>query len=253
MTTFGGPLDYWILKRFFPRDIESSSSRPKHLEPYELRIVKAVGREKWSQWKDGTIVDFGCGSGDGAIELALSGARRVIGIDIRPELINAAEQRAIGAGVEEHCTFLLNPPKFPVDTIVSIDAFEHFLDPAAVLKSMSTILADNGRVIASFGPTWYHPRGGHLFSVFPWAHLILSEQGLCRWRRDFRKDGATRFAEVEGGLNRMTIRRFKKLVDDSPLKFEKLECRPIHALRFLHCRWTREFLTSITECILVKR
>jgi hypothetical protein len=54
--------------------------------------------------------------------------------------------------------------------------------------------------------------GGHLFSVFPWAHLIFSEQALIRWRSDFKSDGATRFSEVAGGLNQMTIRRFERLI-----------------------------------------
>jgi hypothetical protein len=78
----------------------------------------------------------------------------------------------------------------------------------------------------SFGPTWHHPYGGHLFSVFPWAHLIFSEKALTRWRSDLRDDGATRFGEVAGGLNQMTIRRFEELVADSRLCFDRLNsCR----------------------------
>ncbi len=38
----------------------------------------------------------------------------------------------------------------------------------------------HGAVYASFGPTWYHPLGGHLFSVFPWAHPIFSEKEPIR-------------------------------------------------------------------------
>src|SRR5205807_8614745 len=112
------------------------------------------------------------------------------------------------------------------EVIVSIDAFEHFEDPAAILKIMDGLLADNGKVVASFGPTWYHPYGGHLFSVFPWAHLVFTEKALIRWRSDIRSDGATQFNEVEGGLNGMTIRRFKTIVKASPFQIHSFEAVP---------------------------
>ncbi len=63
---------------------------------------------------------------------------------------------------------------------------------------MDAMLKPGGRLYASFGPTWFHPYGGHLFSVFPHAHLIFTERSLIRWRSDFKSDGATRFHEVAG-------------------------------------------------------
>src|ERR1041385_4952904 len=39
------------------------------------------------------------------------------------------------------------------DIIVSIDAFEHFSDPAAILTLMGTLLKPGGALFASFGPT----------------------------------------------------------------------------------------------------
>jgi SAM-dependent methyltransferase len=137
--------------------------------------------------------------------------------------------------------------------VVSLDAFEHFADPEAILQSMSTLLRPAGEVLVSFGPTWYHPLGGHLFSVFPWAHLIFSEQALIRWRSTFKTDGATRFGEVAGGLNQMTIAKFEQLVAGSHLKFTDLEVVPIRKLRRFHNHLTREFTTAIVRCRLVKR
>ncbi len=102
------------------------------------------------------------------------------------------------------------PARTKAEVIVSLDSFEHFGDPAGVLAVMHDLLKPGGVIIATFGPTWYHPLGGHLFSVFPWAHLLFSEQALIRWRADIRSDGATRFGEVEGGLNQMTIARFER-------------------------------------------
>src|SRR5207244_8983444 len=115
---------------------------------------------------------------------------------------------------------------------------------------MNTLLQPEGEVLVSFGPTWYHPLGGHLFSVFPWAHLMFSEKAFIRWRSTFKTDGATRFSEVAGGLNQMTIARFAKLVADSPFDFGKLELIPIRKLRRLHNRLTREFTTAVVRCRL---
>jgi hypothetical protein len=129
----------------------------------------------------------------------------------------------------------------------------HFADPAGILRITNTLLPPTGEVLVSFGTTWYHPWGGHLFSVFPWAHLIFSEKALIRWRSAFRTDGATRFSEVAGGLNQMTIAKFEELIAGSPLRFASLELVPITKLRRFHNRLTREFTTAIVRCRLVKR
>lgn len=154
--------------------------------------------------------------------------------------------------MESICTFGQLAP-CPGDVVVSLDSFEHFARPEEVLGVMHGLLRPGGVVVTSFGPTWYHPLGGHLFSVFPWAHLIFSERALLRWRSDFKNDGATRFDEVAGGLNQMTMTRFDKLVARSPLKLESLELVPIRRIRPLHNRLTREFTTAIVRCRMISR
>ncbi len=134
-----------------------------------------------------------------------------------------------------------------------MDAFEHFADPSGILNIMGALLRPAGEALVSFGPIWYHPLGGHLFSVFPWAHLVFSEKALIGWRSAFKSDGATRFSEVAGGLNQMTIAKFEKLVADSSLQFAELELVPIRKLRRFHNHLTREFTTAIVRCRLVKR
>jgi hypothetical protein len=137
----------------------------------------------------------------------------------------------------------------PVDAIISTDAFEHFDDPESVLRRR--LIKDDGVVIVEFGPTWLHPLGGHLFSVFPWAHLIFTERVLIRWRSDFKSDGATRFGEAAGGLNRMTIARWERLVAGRGFSLSRNELVPIRAARLLHNRLTREWFTAIVRARLV--
>lgn len=193
-----------------------------------------------------SVIDFGCGDGGEAVELAERGAR-VFGVDIRENVLEVARQRCPSGwfGFAEDL-----PEK--VDYIISLDSFEHFGDPAAILRIMAELLKSGGSVLTCFGPTWYHPLGGHLFSVFPWAHLIFSEAALIRWRADIRSDGATRFSETEGGLNQMTIRRFEQLVADSSLQIDHMECVPIRKAAPLHNRLTREFLTAVVRCRMIR-
>jgi SAM-dependent methyltransferase len=241
-------IEYRILKMICPGAPDDTETA--YQGKSKLRVL--LGDEFFSRIVGKTVVDFGCGTGSAAVEIAQNGAARVFGIDIREDILQTARQKAAAAGVDDRCTFTLTAPE-PADIIVSVDAFEHFADPAAILRVMEGLLRPSGEVVLSFGPTWYHPLGGHLFSVFPWAHLIFTEKALIRWRSTFKTDGATRFSEVAGGLNQMTIARFERLVAASPLQFARLEIVPIRKLRPLHNRLTREFTTAIVRCRLIKR
>jgi SAM-dependent methyltransferase len=216
------------------------------------KLAVLMGDEFFNKIAGKVVIDFGCGEGAEAVEMAGRGAKRVIGIDIREEVLQAATQRAVSTGVQNTCLFVSSTKEL-ADIVVSLDAFEHFADPAGILRIMNTLLQPTGEVLVSFGPTWYHPLGGHLFSVFPWAHLIFSEKALIRWRSTFKTDGATRFSEVAGGLNQMSIAKFEELIAGSPLRFASLELVPIKKLRRVHNRLTREFTTAIVRCRLVKR
>lgn len=242
-------LEYRILKLIAPAE-------PGHMDgsayagKSKLRVL--LGEELIASLCGKRVIDFGCGDGAEAVDLVKSGARYVTGIDIRQDLLDAATVRARSEGVADRCRFAMTATE-KADAIVTIDSFEHFADPAGILRTMHELLVPGGFVAASFGPTWLHPLGGHLFSMIPWAHLIFSEQALIRWRADIRSDGATRFAEVEGGLNQMTIRRFEQLVRDSPFHLEHLETVPIRRLGRVHGRLTREFTTAIVRAKLVRR
>ncbi len=101
------------------------------------------------------------------------------------------------------------------------------------------------------GPLWKHPYGGHFFSPFPWAHLLLSEKALVKWRNlFFPTDQATHFGDVSGGLNQMTISTFKKIVQASAFEIERLELPPIKGRRWLQLLLGLERGTSEVKAIL---
>lgn len=247
----GGELGYRVLQRFpTPQSWQSrlstaSSPRPGKLETY-------WGREVWDELADRTVIDFGCGTGGDSLEMAKHGARQVIGLDIVPEALAIAAAAAERANVADRCSFQTTTTQ-KADAILSIDSFEHFADPAGILRTMAELLKPDGTVFVSFGPPWLHPYGGHSFSVFPWAHLLFTERALLRWRSRYCDDGATRFHEVRGGLNRMTISRFSRLVRESPLRFTEFRAIPIRPVRLFHNRLTRELFTSMVRCKLTRR
>jgi hypothetical protein len=53
----------------------------------------------------------------------------------------------------------------------------------------------------------------------PWAHLIFPEQVIFAERKRFRPDeDPTRFEEIRGGLNRMTLVKFLDTMERSDLE-----------------------------------
>lgn len=249
MGILGGRIGYWILRRVAPRGHVAAENA---YSTKDTKLKQFFGDDFFDTIKGKTVFDFGCGQGAQAVEMALMGAGRVIGLDIQQRALAKAAELAQRHSVSDRCTFGTSTNEL-ADIILSKDAFEHFSDPSAILRQMSLLLKPGGYVLAAFGPTWLHPYGGHLFSAFPWAHLIFTERALIRWRSDFKSDGATRFSEVEGGLNQLTIRRFEQIVDESPLRLEYIECLPIKGISLLTSPILREFGSSIVCCKLIRK
>lgn len=250
MGFIGGSLGSALLRAIAPPPPERGGD-PESGQ--DLKLERYFGPEFLDHLRGKTLIDFGCGDGVQAVMIAKQVPDcRVIGLDIQPRFLEKARVRATRSGVADRCHFAETTDE-RADVIISIDAFEHFSDPASILETMSGLLKPGGEVMASFGPTWLHPYGGHLFSVFPWAHLIFTERALIRWRAEFRPDGATRFCEVEGGLNQIRIADFERLVADSPLAVDWLESVPVRNLSFLRWKPLREFGSSIVRCRLACR
>jgi SAM-dependent methyltransferase len=250
----GGAVGYRVLCWLKP----PVEMKEKHWNPVpehdsQPRLSRYFGPPLWAAVADKVVIDYGCGTGADAIELARHGARRVVGIDRDPRVLVEATDRARNAGVSDRCTFD-TATSVTADVVVSCDTFEHVDSLDDSLGEISRMLAPGGVVWASFGPPWYHPKGGHIFAVCPWAHLLFTEAALTRWRSAFTRGPVTSFQQV--GLNRMSVGRFIETVNRSPLAFDHLELVPIRKVRSLgaqHVRLTRELVTSVVKCRLVRR
>jgi SAM-dependent methyltransferase len=240
-------IQFALLKRF------AELSPQANLDTQNRRPLQSCFDSTFPQRvKDAVVIDFGSGLGADTIEMSRMGAERAIGIEIRENLVELSRNKTN----LYNCHFYTKLPqdlRSKADLVISVDAFEHFEDPALILNHMYDTLRPDGVAMISFGPPWKHPRGGHLFSVFPWAHLILSEAALIKWRTLYIKDGAKKFNEVEGGLNQMTIKDFIKYVDQSQFEMVSLNCTPIRGFSLFQKLLGREYFTSSVQATLKKR
>lgn len=248
MGILGGALGYQLLRRISEDGNTGYNDGSAYRGKSKLEVL--FGSGIWTDIAGKVVLDFGCGAGLQSVELAQRGARHVYGVDTFSPILAQARENAVRFGVADRCTFTSQAAE-PADVILALDSFEHFSDPAAILRTMRRLVRPGGFVLTSFGPTWYHPLGGHVFSVFPWAHFVFSEPAFLRWFAHFNFDGHTSFESV--GLNRMTIGRFERIVASSEWRNASFEAVPIRKLRWLHNRLTREFTTSIVRCRLTPR
>ena len=141
------------------------------------------------------------------------------------------------------------------DIVISQNSIEHFRDPQNILNTMKDLLKPGGRIMIIFGPPWYAPYGSHMhyFTKIPWVNIIFSEKTVMNVRAHFRNDGATKYEDVESGLNKMSVRRFEKIIESSKTKVYSKRYRCVKGLNFLsYAPFLRELFINQIDCVLVK-
>ena len=202
------------------------------------------------------VLDFGCGYGLQAIAMVQGGASHVVGVDI--VYAKKAAENAAAQGCADRTRFYHTLPAELCGTfelVLSCRSFEHFPDPAAVLAQMREAAAVGGRVVISFAEPWWSPTGSHMnfFTRVPWANLWFSEKTLMAVRSRFRDDGATHFEDVVGGLNKMTLAKFERLIAGCGLQEEFRQYYTTKRLPFVdRIPFLREFFVSAVAVILRK-
>lgn len=178
------------------------------------------------------IADFGCGTGLQSTALVQEEGCHVCGIDTNLDTLTKAKAAAVKLDIgDDNIAFVDQPTEEMVgtfDIVISQNSMEHFADPTAVVNTMKSLIHKDGKVLITFGPPWLAPYGAHMyfFSKVPWINLLFSEKTVMNVRALYRDDGARRYEEVESGLNRMTLRRFEKIVSKSGLTitYRKYSC-----------------------------
>lgn len=209
--------------------------------------------------KNKIVVDIGCGRGEQIVGIAKNGARLAIGVEMR-KIFKNAEAWAADEGLCSRVKFTTDPIKClgagTSDIAYSLNAFEHFHNPEKILEDVYYILKHNGKFFVTFGPPWLAPFGVHHFFMikYPWAHLIFSESTILNIRKLYRDDNASKYEEVDGGLNKMTIKKYEKYVKESGFEFERLDKIPVRGLAALtKVPLLNEFFTSHIISVLIKK
>jgi SAM-dependent methyltransferase len=181
------------------------------------------------------VFDFGCGYGSTSLMLAQKGAARVVGVDMDEDRVAFAKHKLVS---EFSCLCgkvdfvvpgeLKDPSRTEerFDLVISQDCFEHYEDPIAIMNAIRSLLAEGGQVLIGFSPLWKSPFGGHIgyMTKAPWAHLIFPERIIMRERKRYRPDEDARtFAEMRGGLNKMTYAKFLATMRASGYDIDFLE------------------------------
>jgi len=173
-----------------------------------------------------TVLDVGCGGAVLCVEAARQGAAHVTGVDLSVDLARVYLERQ-DAQLASRVTLVetagdlgeLGDQRF--DLILSKDSFEHYDDPENFIATIAERLNPGGELVIGFGPLWKAPTGGHInyMTPLPWAHLLFSEDVIMAERRRFRpEENARRWSEVRGGLNQMSLKRFRRIIETSGLE-----------------------------------
>ena len=116
--------------------------------------------------KDKYVIDYGCGSGILAIAAALLGAKKVIGVDIDPQALEATQENAKRNGVTIETYLPENMPELaPSDLLLAnilagpLQSFAEYFSTIAKPNAdlvLSGILAEQAQdVISSYSP-WFN-------------------------------------------------------------------------------------------------
>lgn len=184
------------------------------------------------------------------------GAKSVVGIDIQD--LSVARNRAAELKCSDKVRFVdrLAPEIVGTfDVAVSCSSFEHFSDPEHILRQMIDSVKPGGIIIVSFAEPWYSPHGSHMnfFTKVPWVNLLFSEKAVMQVRSRFRNDGAVRYEDVEGGLNRMSLAKFEKIIRNSGMKIEFLDYYAVKRIPLVKkVPVIRELLVASAACVLRK-
>ncbi|MBP2675314.1 MAG: Methyltransferase type 11 [Deltaproteobacteria bacterium] len=128
-------------------------------------------------------LDYCCGNGEVAVEMARRGAKRVIGIDISDVAVRNATELAKAEGVGEICEFRVMDAErtdFPDDTFDVIHEYGalHHLDLEAAFRELSRILKPDGKLVCTealrHNPLirLYRKRTPHLRTEWEAEHIL---------------------------------------------------------------------------------
>jgi SAM-dependent methyltransferase len=127
------------------------------------------------------FLDVGCRDGMTCALLQQAGVE-AMGIDLDADGLNTGLIRA-GVSLRAMDAAAIDLEDGSVDYAFSFDAFEHFVDPARVLREMVRVVRPGGHVYLDFGPLYYSPSGEHAWRTItvPYCQFLFPKHVLNRY------------------------------------------------------------------------
>ena len=179
-------------------------------------------------FKNKSILDFGCGYGSLCVDIAKSGASSVTGIDLSKKLLNFARENlntnyntCSEKIIFEEKDLLKDKFNKKFDIIVTKDTFEHSLNLPNILNRFYDLLNDDGKAYIGFGPLYNSFNGDHGRTQlkFPWMHVIFPEKIIIN---RYNKKNSNKIKRIEDlGLSKYSFKDYKKIFSES--KFD-IDC-----------------------------
>jgi len=272
------------LNRVFPRPIDYEGDTDEAYSRWEFNSGRYMFERYFSDRVDiagKKVLDVGCGTGGKAAFYSTLSPQRLTAVDLLESNVERARSFAKSSGTGMDGFFAVaNAAALPFaddsfDVITATDTFEHFASPLEVLREMARVLQPGGNIVFYFTPH-RSPLGSHLYDVIhlPWCHLLVSDRvlfeavevALERAAAARGSDGphaavktdVSRMQEsYKQDLNKMTVRRFLRLVGEVPeLDLVWLHRKPLKTR--LLAPFTRippfdEFITALAIGQLTKR
>jgi SAM-dependent methyltransferase len=129
-------------ERFVPEIHRGGSIEAEHEARYRWAAQLARGR---------AVLDAGCGVGWGSVVLSDAGATSVTGVDINPDALASARERAGDRDAEFQQADLQALPfdDEAFDLVVCFEAIEHVDDPSRALDGLARVLSPGGQLVIS--------------------------------------------------------------------------------------------------------
>jgi SAM-dependent methyltransferase len=225
-----------------------------------------------AMFKGKRVLDIGSGAGGKTLYYASLGVEKIWGIDIVPHYQAEATALAAAKGMSEIAEFLTGDvtklpfPDHFFDVIIANDVMEHVDDPEGTLREVHRVLRPGGRFYTNF-PPYYHPHGAHLSDVIgmPWVHAVWSEPALieayaalvkdlpdAEMRLKLRLGDPATNRERITYINKMTIKRFDRIIKQSPLKVVYYRRVPLRGFLAPLAKAVPEFFNKAVVCVLEK-
>jgi SAM-dependent methyltransferase len=231
------------------------------------RFWKRLGGKP--SFKNKKILELGCGFGGLSLDMAQSGAQKVVGLEIDPKDIKVAKFNlennypALTQSLQFKHVNIADYPEFDFDFVVSKDVFEHVDDLAYVLHDVKRRLKVGGCLYAGFGPLWNSPYGFHgdhegwnFKNKYPWGHLIVKPEKIVNQFNSTQSSSIDSLMNL--GLNRCSLSDYQKIIHESGFSVEYFRINHEDTTIAKMVSWLcklpilREFFASTIYCILKK-